>query len=62
VDSDSTFFAATGVTSGPLLNGIGFFGRSVEAHSVVMRSKSGTIRFIESTYRLDWLDDVHAVK
>jgi fructose-1,6-bisphosphatase II len=61
VDSDNTFFAATGVTSGSLLDGIGFYGRRVETHSVIMRSKSGTIRFIESTHRLDWLDDVHAV-
>jgi fructose-1,6-bisphosphatase II len=61
VDSDNTFFAATAVTPGPLLEGIGFFGRSVETHSVVMRSKSGTIRFVESTHRLDWLDEVHAV-
>jgi fructose-1,6-bisphosphatase II len=60
VDSDNTFFAATGVTSGSLLEGIGFFGRRVETHSVVMRSKSGTIRFIESTHRIDWVDDVIA--
>jgi fructose-1,6-bisphosphatase II len=60
VDSDNTFFAATGVTSGSLLEGIGFYGRRVETHSVVMRSKSGTIRFIESTHRLDWLDDESA--
>ncbi len=61
VDSDNTFFAATGVTSGSLLDGIGFYGRRVETHSVIMRSKSGTIRFIESTHRLDWLDDVLGV-
>jgi fructose-1,6-bisphosphatase II len=61
VDSDNTFFAATGVTSGSLLEGIGFYGRRVETHSVIMRSKSGTIRFIESTHRLDWLDEVNAV-
>ncbi len=59
VDSDNTIFAATGVTSGSLLNGIGFYGRSVETHSVVMRSQSGTIRFIEGTHRLDWVDAIN---
>lgn len=61
VNSDNTFFAATGVTSGSLLEGVGFYGGRVETHSVVMRSQSGTIRFIESTHRLDWLDEVHAI-
>jgi fructose-1,6-bisphosphatase II len=61
VDSDNTFFAATGVTSGSLLNGIRFYGRSVETHSVVMRSQSGTIRFIEGTHRLDWVDGANPV-
>jgi fructose-1,6-bisphosphatase II len=61
VDSDNTFFAATGVTSGSLLSGVHFYGRRVETHSVVMRSKSGTIRFVESVHRLDWLDEVHAI-
>ncbi len=61
VDSDNTFFAATGVTSGSLLRGIRFYGKSVETHSVVMRSQSGTIRFIESIHRLDWLEEVKAI-
>ena len=61
VDSDNTFFAATGVTSGSLLSGVHFYGYRVETHSVVMRSKSGTIRFVESVHRLDWLDEVHAI-
>ncbi|MEA3501135.1 MAG: class II fructose-bisphosphatase [Actinomycetota bacterium] len=61
VDSDNTFFAATGVTSGSLLQGIRFYGKSVETHSVVMRSQSGTIRFIESIHRLDWLEEVKAI-
>lgn len=61
VDSNNTFFAATGVTSGSLLRGIRFYGKSVETHSVVMRSQSGTIRFIESIHRLDWLEEVNAI-
>lgn len=41
-------FAATGVTGGALLRGVRRFGTGAFTHSVVMRSKSGTIRFIEA--------------
>ena len=40
-------FAATGVTSGPMLRGIKRFGNGAITHSVVMRSRSGTVRYIE---------------
>jgi fructose-1,6-bisphosphatase II len=61
VDSDNTFFAATGVTTGSLLGGVQFYGERIETHSVVMRSQSGTIRFVESKHRVDWLDEVGAL-
>lgn len=41
-------FAATGVTSGPMLRGVKRFGNGATTHSMVMRSKSGTVRFIEA--------------
>ncbi len=41
-------FAATGVTSGPLLRGVRRFGTGAVTHSVVMRSKSGTVRYVEA--------------
>jgi fructose-1,6-bisphosphatase II / sedoheptulose-1,7-bisphosphatase len=41
-------FAATGVTSGPMLRGVRRFGAGAITHSVVMRSKSGTVRYIEA--------------
>ncbi len=41
-------FAATGVTSGPMLRGVRRFGHGAVTHSVVMRSKSGTVRYIEA--------------
>jgi len=41
-------FAATGVTSGPMLSGVRRFGEGAITHSVVMRSKSGTVRYIEA--------------
>ncbi|HSF86148.1 MAG TPA: class II fructose-bisphosphatase [Acidimicrobiia bacterium] len=55
VNSDHTFFAATGVTTGSLLKGVEFHGDSVETHSVVMRSASGTVRFLEGVHRADRL-------
>jgi fructose-1,6-bisphosphatase II / sedoheptulose-1,7-bisphosphatase len=41
-------FAATGVTSGAMLRGVKRFGTGAITHSVVMRSKSGTVRYIEA--------------
>jgi len=46
-------FAATGVTTGDFLKGVRFFGGGCETHSVVMRSKTGTVRYIQSTHRFD---------
>ena len=40
-------FAATGVTSGPMQRGVKRFGGGAVTHSVVMRSRSGTVRYIE---------------
>lgn len=51
--SGSVMFIATGVTDGPLLKGVKFLGgNKVTTHSVVMRSKSGTIRTIEAIHDL----------
>ncbi len=61
VDSDNVFFAATGVTDGELLDGVEFFGNRVVTHSVVMRSKSGTVRTIKATHRLDRLSKISLV-
>ena len=40
-------FAATGVTTGPMLRGVRWFGGGAVTHSIVMRSKSGTVRYVE---------------
>ncbi len=47
-------FAATGVTNGDLLKGVRYFSGGAETHSVVMRSKSRTIRFIEARHSFDY--------
>jgi len=49
---DDTIFAATGVTDGELLKGVQFKGAEATTQSVVMRSKSGTVRFIDGEHRL----------
>jgi fructose-1,6-bisphosphatase II / sedoheptulose-1,7-bisphosphatase len=41
-------FAATGVTSGPMLRGVSRAGSGAITHSMVMRSKSGTVRYVEA--------------
>ena len=46
-------FAATGVTDGDLLRGVRFFGGGARTHSIVMRYRSGTVRFIEANHRFD---------
>ncbi len=58
VNSDHTFFAATGVTTGSLLDGVRFMGSRVSTHSIVIRSKTGTVRFITATHRFDRLDKI----
>jgi fructose-1,6-bisphosphatase II len=46
-------FAATGVTSGDFLKGVRFFSGGAETFSVVMRSRTGTVRCIQATHRFD---------
>lgn len=53
VRGDDAIFAATGVTDGELLRGVRFMGNKAVTHSVVMRAKTGTIRFVEGKHRLD---------
>ncbi len=46
-------FAATGVTSGAMLRGVRRFRGGASTHSLVMRSKSGTVRYIEASHNFD---------
>lgn len=52
VRGDDAIFAATGVTDGELLRGVQFKGHYGETQSVVMRAKSGTVRFIDGRHSL----------
>ena len=49
----NVMFAATGVTQGYLLDGVTFTGGGATTQSIVMRSKSGTVRRIHATHRFD---------
>ena len=53
VKGDDAIFAATGVTDGELLRGVRFMGKYSETHSLVMRSKSGTVRFVEGRHSMN---------
>ena len=52
VSGENVFFAATGITDGELLRGIRFTDRYIQSNSLVMRSRSKTIRFISSEHPL----------
>jgi fructose-1,6-bisphosphatase II len=52
VRSDNVFFVATGITDGELLRGVRYRGGGATTESLVMRSKSGTVRRILSEHRL----------
>ncbi len=61
VQGDNCFFAATGVTDGELLKGVRFTPGVVHTQSLVMRSRSGTVRLIDAHHRLDKLGQFSAV-
>ncbi|WP_033541111.1 class II fructose-bisphosphatase [Planococcus sp. CAU13] len=52
VKGDDAIFAATGVTDGELLRGVQLKGGFAESHTLVMRAKSGTVRFVEGRHSL----------
>ena len=56
VTSDNTYFVATGVTDGMLLKGVSREGKYVRTDSIILRSRSGTIRRVSADYLADrWL-------
>src|SRR5699024_441034 len=53
VKGDDAIFAATGVTDGELLKGVRYRGTQATTHSLVMRARTGTVRFIDGKHRLE---------
>lgn len=62
VAGNNIFFAATGITDGELLKGVRYFGNGAKTFSLSMRSKSGTIRYIEATHRWDKLMQISQIR
>ena len=62
VRSDNVFFAATGITDGELLDGVKYYGDGARTHSLVMRSKSGTVREIIAQHKWAKLMQISQVK
>lgn len=61
VSSDNCYFAATGVTNGDMLRGVSYRANGATTRSLVMRSKSGTIRHVESEHKLAKLREFSVV-
>ena len=61
VSGENVFFCATGVTDGDLLKGVHFYGGGCTTQSIVMRSKSGTVRMIEAYHRLSKLNEYSSI-
>ena len=51
VKSNDVSFAATGITSGELLDGVQYFGWGARTSSVMMRSRTGTVRYIQARHK-----------
>jgi fructose-1,6-bisphosphatase II len=60
VNSSNVFFAATGVTGGDYLRAVEFRGDTVVTHSVIMRSKTGSIRYMDAYHDLERLRAISA--
>ena len=61
VGGSDVFFAATGASTGELLKGVRFFAGGAETQTLVMRSRSGTVRWIDATHNFERLDKVRYV-
>jgi fructose-1,6-bisphosphatase II len=61
VRGEDVFFAATGVTHGELLDGVRYVPGGAWTHTVVMRSRTGTVRYITAHHRFDRLSRISDV-
>jgi fructose-1,6-bisphosphatase II len=55
VSGENVFFVATGITDGEWLRGVKYAGTGAHTTSIVMRSRSGTVRTVEASHRLEKL-------
>jgi fructose-1,6-bisphosphatase II len=62
VAGDDCFFAATGITDGYLLNGVKYWPDGASTHSMVMRSRSGTVRYVASEHSFEKLERFSSIQ
>lgn len=62
VQGDNCFFAVTGITDGEVLKGVHYDARGATTQSLVMRSKSGTVRRIDARHRLGKLQEFSSIE
>jgi fructose-1,6-bisphosphatase II len=62
VRGDNCFFAATGITDGELLQGVRYHDFGATTQSLVMRSRSGTVRFVSARHPLDKLREYSTIE
>ncbi len=62
VQSDNCFFAATGITDGELLKGVHYHKNHASTQSLVMRSKSGTVRLVNANHQMEKLTSFSSVE
>ncbi|TFG48016.1 MAG: class II fructose-bisphosphatase [Anaerolineales bacterium] len=62
VSSDDVFFAATGITDGELLSGVRYTGHGAETQSLVIRGKTGTVRWITAKHNLNKLNPISEIE
>jgi fructose-1,6-bisphosphatase II len=62
VSGNDVFFAATGITDGYLLRGVRYWPDGATTHSMVMRSRSGTVRYVEAEHRFEKLERFSSIE
>jgi fructose-1,6-bisphosphatase II len=62
VSGEDVFFSATGISDGDLVKGVRYWGSGASTQSLVMRSKSGTIRKVDATHKWQKLMTYSALK
>jgi fructose-1,6-bisphosphatase II len=62
VSSNDVFFAATGITDGELLGGVRYIGHGAETESLVIRGKTGTVRWINAKHNFEKLNPMSEIE
>jgi fructose-1,6-bisphosphatase II len=62
VSSNDVFFAATGITDGELLPGVRYTGQAAETHSLVIRGRTGTVRWIKAKHNFEKLNMISEIE